>query len=164
MFPDPRTNPCRIPHGSQTPFYPPPGAGNIAKYDLPHSRRRTRNCSGPVPVFFGIMTSGLWGVREKRYNRAFYGLRCTWFPWEENRLLPGCEKGIIPGAGEESLRLFHGISCPGIRWPGPPAHGTGCRQDRRAGKIPGARTRSDLLPEIPRCEKRPEPAFTGPVL
>jgi hypothetical protein len=31
-------------------------------------------------VFFGIMTSGFRGEREKRYNRAFYGLCCTSFP------------------------------------------------------------------------------------
>jgi hypothetical protein len=48
---------------------------NVAKYDLPRSLRRTVNYSGPDSAFFRIMTSGIWKVREKRYNGAFYGLR-----------------------------------------------------------------------------------------
>ena len=58
--------------------YPPSsGCSNIAKYDRTRSRRGTATYSGPDSAFFRIMTAGIRGLGEKRYNRAFYGLWCS---------------------------------------------------------------------------------------
>jgi hypothetical protein len=60
-----------VPAPSSKTTYPPSlGFSNIAKHDLPDSHRRPAIHSGPDSAFFRIMTAGIWGVREKRYNRA----------------------------------------------------------------------------------------------
>ena len=50
---------------------------NIAKYDHTSSRRGTPNYSVRDSVFLRFMTSGIRGLREKRFNRARSGLRCS---------------------------------------------------------------------------------------
>ena len=103
-FFDPATSPTSFPpHFSHC---------NMAKYDLPHSRRRMPNYSGPVPMFLGIMTSGSRGVREKRYNRAFCGLRCTSFPTGEfeGKKIHSSDDGSPPGF-RSRYRQFGAFSC-----------------------------------------------------
>ncbi len=134
-FFDPATSPTSFPpHFSQC---------NIAKYDLPHSRRITSNYSGPVPVFLGIMTSGSRGVREKRYNRAFYGLRCTSFPTGE------FEGKKIHSSDDDSPPGFRSR----YRQPGAFSCCTGSRKSRQK-KIPPDRLRLNQAREISRTRNK----------
>lgn len=43
---------------------------NVAKYDLTYSRRRSPNYSGPIPVFFRIITSPGQGAEGKEVQRG----------------------------------------------------------------------------------------------
>ena len=103
---------CRKIRPGKPPFRDPPFAGirsspvfdcsNIAKYDRTHSRRRMPDYSGPDSAFFRIMTAGIRGLGEKRYNRVRYVPRCTRIPAGVFRM----RQVTRPRAGEESAGLF----------------------------------------------------------
>ena len=78
-------SPLPVSPTSQTPSPPAFGPGNIAKYDLTLSCRRTTIHSGPVPVFSRIMTAKIRRLGENWYNRACMGLRCM---YQDIRILP----------------------------------------------------------------------------
>ncbi len=88
----------RIPPFAATAGPPASGCCNVAKYCLPGSRRRMPNCSGRITAFSGNIVSAIRGVRQLRYNRAFYGPGI--FPTKRG-VIRRVRLVIRPGAGEE---------------------------------------------------------------
>ena len=60
-----RKTTCGDPVTSENPCPPFSSCYIIAKYDLPDSRQKLPDYSGPVPAFFRIMTSGIWEIEGK---------------------------------------------------------------------------------------------------
>jgi len=107
--------PSHDPPTSRIPAAPSCDRCNVAKHGLKNSRLKTGICSRRITVISGNMVSPKKRVRQKRYNRAFYGPGIS--PTGTGVILMGLlpphapEQQSLPGM--QSSARFRSVSLPG---------------------------------------------------